>query len=72
MDHGALPGHRPKDSQICNEPNDWAIEHDQPRYILDLLKQIVTVSVETVKIVGLSLAPLSSGSSFDARSEVGS
>ncbi|ATI35601.1 damage-inducible protein [Rhodococcus sp. H-CA8f] len=40
-----------KDSQICNDPNDWAIEHDQPRYILDLLKQIVTVSVETVKIV---------------------
>ncbi|MDT2006664.1 hypothetical protein FXW78_22410 [Rhodococcus opacus] len=40
-----------KDSQIRNDPNDWATEHDQPRYIVDLLKRIVTVSVETMKIV---------------------
>lgn len=40
-----------KDSQIKNDPNDWAKEHNQPRYILDLLLSIITVSVATVKIV---------------------
>jgi predicted helicase len=38
-------------SGIVNDPNDWAAEHGEPRYILDLLKRIVTVSVETMKIV---------------------
>jgi predicted helicase len=36
---------------IVNDPNYWASEHDNPRYILDLLKRIVTVSIETMKIV---------------------
>ena len=40
-----------KPSGIVNDPNDWSIEHDQPRYILDLLCRIVTVSVRTVQIV---------------------
>lgn len=40
-----------KDSQIKNDPNDWAREHNDPRYILDLLLSIITVSLETVKIV---------------------
>ncbi len=40
-----------KASGIVNDPNDWAIEHDNPRYIVDLLKRIVTVSLETMKIV---------------------
>ena len=40
-----------KDSGIVNDPNDWAAEHDDPEYILNLLKRIVTVSVGTVKIV---------------------
>lgn len=40
-----------KDSGIVNDPNDWATEHNQPRYILDLLLSIITVSVETMKIV---------------------
>ena len=40
-----------KDSGIVNDPNDWAIEHGKPRYILDLLLSIITVSVETMKIV---------------------
>jgi predicted helicase len=34
-----------------NDPHDWAREHDQPRYILDLVMRIVTVSLETMKIV---------------------
>lgn len=40
-----------KDSGIKNDPNDWAAEHDKPRYILDLLLSIVTVSLETMKVV---------------------
>ena len=46
-----------KASGIVNDPNDWAAEHREPRYILDLLKRIVTVSVETMKIVD-NLPPL--------------
>jgi predicted helicase len=37
-----------KASDIVNDPNDWS---DDPRYIIDLIKKIVTVSVETVRIV---------------------
>ncbi|MDE3277326.1 MAG: DEAD/DEAH box helicase family protein [Spirochaetota bacterium] len=40
-----------KDSGIKNDPNDWGLEHDNPRYILDLLLSIITVSMETRKIV---------------------
>ena len=40
-----------KDSQIVNDPNDWAREHDDPKYILNLLKSIITVSIETMKVV---------------------
>lgn len=42
---------RDKDSGIVNDPNDWCKEHQQPRYILDLLKRVVRVSMETLKIV---------------------
>ena len=42
---------RDKDSGIPNDPNAWAREHGQPRYIIDLLKRVVRVSVETVRIV---------------------
>jgi predicted helicase len=40
-----------KESQIKNDPNDWATEVDNPRYILDLLLSIINVSVQTVDIV---------------------
>lgn len=40
-----------KASGIVNDPNDWSREHRQPRYIIDLIEKIVTVSVETVRIV---------------------
>ena len=46
-----------KNSGIVNDPNDWAIEHGQPRYLLDLVKRIVTVSLETLRIVR-NLPPL--------------
>ncbi|BFO14266.1 hypothetical protein SHKM778_06540 [Streptomyces sp. KM77-8] len=41
-------------SRITNDPNDWS---DDPRYIVDLLKRIVTVSLETMRIVD-GLPPL--------------
>ena len=34
-----------------NDPNDWSREHGQPRYIVDLIGRIVTVSLETMRIV---------------------
>ncbi|NAY91715.1 DEAD/DEAH box helicase family protein [Muricauda sp. JGD-17] len=38
-------------SGITNDPNDWAKEVDNPRYILDLLLSIINVSMQTVEIV---------------------
>ncbi len=40
-----------KDSGITNDPNDWGLEHNNPRYILDLILSVITVSIETNKIV---------------------
>jgi predicted helicase len=40
-----------KESRITNNPNDWAAEHDNPQYILDLLLSVITVSIKTVDIV---------------------
>jgi len=38
-------------SGIINDANDWSREHEQPRYILDLLLSIINVSVLTVDII---------------------
>ena len=48
-----------KPSGIVNDPNDWGLELDppQPDYIPTLIKRIVTVSLETMRIVD-SLPPL--------------
>jgi predicted helicase len=41
-----------KDSGIVNDANDWAIETmGNARYPLELLQRVITVSIETVKIV---------------------
>lgn len=40
-----------KKSGITNDPNDWAKEAGNPRYILDLLLSVINVSVQTVEIV---------------------
>ncbi|WP_252120314.1 type ISP restriction/modification enzyme [Symbiopectobacterium purcellii] len=41
-----------KDSGIVNDANDWAIETmDNPRYPLELFLRIITVSLETQKII---------------------
>ncbi len=53
-----------KDSGIVNDPNDWAREQGNPKYILDLLLSIINVSLQTVEIVrnlpALDLGDLSS------------
>jgi predicted helicase len=41
-----------KKSGITNDPNDWSLEHEKPRYILDLLLSIINVSMQTLDIVG--------------------
>ncbi|MGH1507231.1 DEAD/DEAH box helicase [Ralstonia solanacearum] len=41
-----------KDSGIVNDANDWAVETmNNPRYPLELFQRVVTVSLETMKIV---------------------
>ena len=40
-----------KKSGITNDPNDWAREHDDEKYILNLLLRVINVSVQTVEIV---------------------
>jgi len=49
MERYAVTTH--KESGIKNDPNDWAVEHENPQYILDLLLSVITVSVNTVDIV---------------------
>ena len=46
-----------KDSRIINDYNDYAAEMGDERYILNLILRVITVSLETVKIVK-SLPPL--------------
>lgn len=40
-----------KKSGITNDPNDWAKEHNDEKYILNLMLRIINVSVQTVEIV---------------------
>ena len=40
-----------KASGIVNDPNDWCDEHDDPTYIVELIKKVTTVSVQTVELV---------------------
>ena len=46
-----------KVSGIVNDPNDWGAEIGNPRYIIELVKRVTTVSVETMAIVK-TLPPL--------------
>ena len=38
-------------SGITNNPNDWSREHGDDKYIFNLVLRIITVSIETMKIV---------------------
>jgi len=49
MERYAVTTH--KESGIRNDPNDWAAEVGNPRYILDLLLSVIRLSVETVEVV---------------------
>ncbi|MBJ7340633.1 DEAD/DEAH box helicase [Mycolicibacterium sp.] len=40
-----------KPSGIVNDPNDWCDEHDDPHFIVDLIKKVTTVSVETSALI---------------------
>jgi predicted helicase len=41
-----------KESGIVNDANDWAIETmNNPRYPLELFQRVITVSLETMRIV---------------------
>ena len=40
-----------KASGIINDANAWGIEHNNPRYILDLILSCITVSLKTLDIV---------------------
>ncbi|MBR1645699.1 MAG: DEAD/DEAH box helicase [Selenomonadaceae bacterium] len=40
-----------KASRLVNDANAWGIEHDNPRYILDLILSCITVSLKTLDIV---------------------
>ncbi len=40
-----------KESGIPNDPNDWAAELGNPRYILDFLLSFIRLSVETEEVV---------------------
>ncbi len=40
-----------KDSGIINDPNLWCEEHNNPRYILNLLLSIITLSIKTNELV---------------------
>ena len=40
-----------KGSGIVNDPDQWGLERGDPRYIVDLIKRVVTVSVRTLEIV---------------------
>ena len=40
-----------KASGIVNDVNQWGLEQGKPRYIIDLIKRVVTLSLRTVEIV---------------------
>ena len=40
-----------KPTGIVNDPNDWGLEQGNPRYILDLVKRVTTVSIKTLAVV---------------------
>lgn len=39
------------DAEITNDPNDWSEHLDRPTYILDLVGQVISLSMETLDII---------------------
>ncbi len=53
MGHWSHSVTRDKDSGITNDANDYALEtEDNTKYILELFQRVITVSLETRKLVG--------------------
>jgi len=69
MDHGTVSSQNRQKSGIKNDPNDWAEEVGNPRYILDLLLSIINVSIQTVEIVE-GLPKLDFGEETDSSQEI--
>jgi predicted helicase len=42
-----------KESQIKNDPNLWCVEQENARYIVDLVKRVTRVAVESVRLVAM-------------------
>lgn len=40
-----------KASGIINDPNAWLREHENPRYVVDLIRSLVTLSLETQRLI---------------------
>lgn len=40
-----------KKSGIVNDPNAWLREYENPRYVVDLIRSLVTVSLETQRLI---------------------
>jgi predicted helicase len=40
-----------KETGIINDPNDWCIECGDPKYIINLIKRIVQLSIESMNII---------------------
>ena len=40
-----------KDSKLTNNPNDWSVEKKNPKYILDLVKKVIKISLDSVSII---------------------
>lgn len=40
-----------KASGIVNDPNDWLREQHKPRYVVDLIRSLITVSMHTQELV---------------------
>jgi predicted helicase len=39
------------DSKIISDPNDWAVEQGDPRYIVDLVGRVVSLSIRTLELM---------------------
>jgi predicted helicase len=49
MERYAIKPHT--DNNVVSDPNDWCKEIGNERYIVDLIKRIVHLSVESVRII---------------------
>ncbi len=49
-----------KNSGNLRDPNQWGVEHENPRYVVDLLEKLVTVAIKTRQLLdhAPSLDPL--------------